>query len=379
MATRGTGNQARPPANDRQPGITDVRGVDSSRLLAPGAERRQSLAGFDPDYVDIVDYIVRCTHKIWEEKNAGLIYTHYLHNSIIHSGDGATYGREAVTQGTIQSIAAYPDELCFADDVVWTGNDVDGFYTSHRNTTIARNTGATFYGPPANRQVRRTGIALCYVRENRIIEEWVVRDDLAVIQCLGLDLEETVARLARRDPGSPQEHEAHGEIERTLGQLAPEPYRARAGAAFDIDEFARRTLNEVWNRRMLGELQRAYAANYVCHTMGDRNLYGRGQYAAWVLALLGALPDAQLIVDQLFWIDDGDGRYRTSLRWSLLGTHSGGGMFGPPTGVRCRLWGITHHHIRDGQFAEEWTYTNELAVRKRIWLARNGESEQAHH
>ena len=67
-------------------------------------------------------------------------------------------------------------------------------------------------------------------------------------------------------------------------------------------------------------------------------------------------------VDQLFWMDDGNGCYRTSLRWSLLGTHTGSGVFGEPTGVRCRVWGITQHHIRDGQFVEEWTYTNELAI-----------------
>jgi len=351
--------------------ITDVRGADSSCLLAPDPQRRQPLAGFDSDYVDIVDYIVRCTHRIWEEKNAGLIYTHYLHNSIVHSGDGATYGREAVTQGTIQSIAAYPDERCYADDVIWTGNDQDGFYTSHRNTTIARNTGPTFYGPATNRVVQRTGIALCYVKANRIIEEWVVRDDLAVLRCLGLDLGETVARLAQRSLGDAGASEVHGEIERTAGQQAPEPYPVPQPAAFDVDWFVRRTLHEVWNRRMLGEIRAAYAPNYICHTMGDQHLYGRGEYTASVLNLLAAFPDGQLIVDQLYWMDDGDGNYRTSLRWSLLGTHSGSGMFGPPTGTRCRVWGITQHTIRNGQFIEEWTYTNELAIRKRLWLARH--------
>ena len=63
MLETATAEQPAPPP------ITDVRGTDSSRLLAPGAQRRQPLAGFDEDYVDIVDYIVRCTHKIWEEKH----------------------------------------------------------------------------------------------------------------------------------------------------------------------------------------------------------------------------------------------------------------------------------------------------------------------
>jgi predicted ester cyclase len=199
----------------------------------------------------------------------------------------------------------------------------------------------------------------------------VVRDDLAVIQCLGLDLEDAIAQLAQGDLGKPQAGEVHGEIERTVGQAAPAPYPQSQRNGFGVDDFVRRTLHEVWNRRMLGELRRAYAPNYVCHTMGEQHLYGRGAYAAWVLALLAAFPDGQLLVDQLYWMDDGGGRVRTSLRWSLGGTHSGAGVFGPPTGVRCRVWGITQHHIRDGQFVEEWTYTNELAVRKRLWLARH--------
>ncbi len=169
----------------------------------------------------------------------------------------------------------------------------------------------------------------------------------------------------------------HGEIERTVGQQAPEPYPARQGGDFAVDDFVRGTLHEVWNRRMLGEIRQAYAPNYVCHTMGEQVLYGRGEYTALILGLLAAFPDGQLLVDQLYWMDDGEGRYRTSLRWSLVGTHSGHGMFGAPTGVRCRVWGITQHHIRDGQFVEEWTYTNELAIRKRLWLARHGLLPQA--
>ncbi len=44
-------------------------------VKAASTGRRHPLKGFDEDYVDIVDYIVRCTHKIWEEKAVGLIYT----------------------------------------------------------------------------------------------------------------------------------------------------------------------------------------------------------------------------------------------------------------------------------------------------------------
>lgn len=34
--------------------------------MTAGTDRCRSLQGFDPEYVDIVNYIVHCTHRIWE-------------------------------------------------------------------------------------------------------------------------------------------------------------------------------------------------------------------------------------------------------------------------------------------------------------------------
>ena len=73
------------------------------------AEKNQPMQGFDDDYVDIVDYIIRCTHKIWEEGGLGRIYTHYQHNVKIWTSDGLTYGREDVIAATAETQAAFPD------------------------------------------------------------------------------------------------------------------------------------------------------------------------------------------------------------------------------------------------------------------------------
>ena len=68
-------------------------GSDISQLMEPGSETRQGMQGFDDDYVDIVDYIVRSTHKIWEGRGVGLIYSHYVHNPRIHTANELVYGR----------------------------------------------------------------------------------------------------------------------------------------------------------------------------------------------------------------------------------------------------------------------------------------------
>ena len=162
-------------------------GEDITKLMNPGSDRRQSLQGFDEDYVDIVDYIVRCTHKIWEEWGMGLIYTHYRHNAEVHLADGYIYSREAMVTASINFLSAFPDRRAYADDVVWAGDDKAGFHTSHRITGMGTNLGYSIYGKPTGRKIRYMTIANCFVLENRVCEEWLVRDYMALVLQLGLD------------------------------------------------------------------------------------------------------------------------------------------------------------------------------------------------
>jgi hypothetical protein len=73
-------------------------------------ERRMPMRGFDPEYTDIVDYIIRITHRIWEERAVGYIYDTYQHNCVIHGSGGSIHGREIVVANTIQSLAMYSYE-----------------------------------------------------------------------------------------------------------------------------------------------------------------------------------------------------------------------------------------------------------------------------
>jgi predicted ester cyclase len=196
-------------------------------------------------------------------------------------------------------------------------------------------------------------------------------DDVGVIRQLGLDLDETVARFAQRDAAQPLQN--YGDTEHRLGQYAPEPLPAKANPVpgFDLDDFLRRNLHEIWNRRMFNVIRDVYYENCIFHGPAQRELYGRGDYTAFVLSLLAAFPDARFAIDQLYWNEEAPGEYRTSMRWSLIGTHEGHGIYGEPTGSRFRLWGLTQHVIVDGRFVEEWTVFNELALLKRLYLARS--------
>jgi len=335
-------------------------------IVDAGGPPRQPMHGFDPDYVDVVDYIVRITHRIWEEKAVGLIYDTYGHNISMWSTDGLTKGRETVVANTLRSLAAYPDVRIYVEEVVWSGNEKDGYHTSMLATSVRRNTGYSAYGPPTGRTVVRRGIANCLVRENRIIEEWLVHDELAVVRQMGYDPYEQAARIAHAEAAAGHGGGRVGEVERIAGQTVPLPYPPPTHDGFDPEDLVRRGMHEIWNRRMLDQVNAYYAADVLCHASSAKELYGVGDLKVHILNLLGAFPDALMTVDHFYGMDDGQGGYRTAVRWTLIGTHMGPGIYGTPTGRQVRLMGISQHRIVRGVIVEEWMVYDEFALLKQL-------------
>ncbi|MDQ2998162.1 MAG: hypothetical protein M3R61_14085, partial [Chloroflexota bacterium] len=130
-----------------------AKGGTDRLLLNPGTARAQPMRGFEETYVDIIDYIVRITHRIWEEKQIGYIYDTYRHNARVTDDSGLQYGRDKIVADTIHTINAFPDIRLYADEIVWAGDDQVGFYTSHRTVIIGHNTGYSKYGPPTGKKV----------------------------------------------------------------------------------------------------------------------------------------------------------------------------------------------------------------------------------
>ncbi len=347
--------------------VMNVPHQDISQLMPPvGGEQRQSLQGFDEDFVDIVDYIIRITHRIWEEKGIGLVYDYYSHNCPLHTSDGTIYGRDAVVAGTIQAIAAFPDRRLYGDEVIWTGNDTDGFYTSHLITHMGHNTGHTVYAPPTGRKVIYNAIANCLIKENRIVEEWLIRDELSLIRQLGLPPIETARQVAAREAARSVQLNVPGEVERVKGQTTPATLPPPP-KTFDLEDFVRRSIHEIWNWRLLNKIDDYYVQNYRCNAASGRRLYGLGDFRAFILSMLAAFPDAVINVDHFCYLGNERDGYRTATRWTLLGTHTGPGIYGEPTGKRVYLMGTSHHLIQQGKFVQEWTLFDEFSLLKQLY------------
>ena len=85
------------------------------------------------------------------------------------------------------------------------------------------------------------------------------------------------------------------------------------------------------------------------------------------MTLLVAFPDAAVHIDHLYWLGNDAEGYRVAVRWTLQGTHHGPGLYGDPTGRRVNIMGITHYHVKNGKFVEEWTVFDEMALLKQLY------------
>ena len=343
--------------------LTGKDNSDQARSLDGDSEA--SMQGFDPKFGDIVDYILKITNEIWEERGIGRLYDYYSTNIRVHTSDGYMYTREKVIEGTIQALAAFPDRRLYGEEVVWTGDDKHGYYTSHRLTHEGHNWGHTKYGPPTGLRVSYRSIADCHVVRNVIVEEWLVRDELSMIFQLGYDVHEMAHKIAEEEANSGLSLTVPAEVDRLRGQLPPEPYKDNAST--EIENFVRRSIHEIWNWRLLNEIDAYYAPNFICDSASGRQFYGRKQFTNYILSLLSPFPDLAVSVDHFCALEDGPDRYRTAARWTMVGTHSGPGIYGPPTGNQFKIVGISHHIVENNKFIQEWTVFDEFSLLKQLY------------
>lgn len=330
------------------------------------APESAAMKGFDPQFRDIVDYIIRITHEIWEDRAIGALYDYYGTNMKIHTSDGDIFGRDKVIEGTIQALAAFPDRRLYGDEVIWSGNDNEGWFSSHRLIHEGHNWGATAYGPATGKKVTYRAIADCAVKDNVIYEEWLVRDELSLVTQLGFNGFDLAKKLAAADPKPNRNLTVLSEADRLRGQRPPAAPAPFGSDHFSVENLVKTSMHEIWNWRLFNKVADYYSENYICESASDRRLYGRNAYINYILSLMSPFPDLSVQVDHHCSLQQDERTHRAATRWTMRGTHKGPGVYGDPTGKQIQIIGVTHHLIVDGKFIQEWTLFDELVLLKQI-------------
>jgi predicted ester cyclase len=318
------------------------------------------MRGFDPQFKDLPDYIEKVTREIWEDRGIGGSLAKYYRGTIVRAANGIIVGDQGVAGATLATLHEFPDRQLVYEDVIWTGNEDDGFLSSHRLISVMRKQGDGAYGPASGALVRSRIIADCVVKDNVISEEWLVRDHSSFAACLGFTPQSLARDLVEQDL------RRFGEVQFfTPAQDVPGPYVAVIDESEDARRYAA-AWTTIWGSKTPAAIRDHYHQGASVSIPGGTTLSGHGDIDRWVISYLASFPDLRLTVDHLIVNRDPGQPARLALRWSIEATHSGWGRFGEPSGAPVYILGMTHAYLVDGRITIEWITIDEVAIWKQI-------------
>jgi hypothetical protein len=347
---------------NQDPEVLSPVGRPMREQLAEGP-RRQPLDGFEPIYRDIVDYIVRCTHRIWEEKNVGLCRTHYSDDCVMHTLAGPSVGMEVVTQNTVASLASYADRVVLAEDVIWSEDAPGEYYSSHRISSRSTHFGdEPLIGHATMRETGVTTIADCKVVANRIVEEWLVRDNATALWQVGADPRAIAAAAAAADrEGDQSRHAWRAEAiaaTRNQADVAIEDGHPAAPLAG--------MLRNAFVEDLYGDAAAHMSPCVEVRWPSRRHGFGRGFWVGCAMQLANGLHDRSFRCEHVAARPLPHGDVGVAIRWSLAGVHKGTGVWGDPSGRDLWLLAVSHYRLREGLIIEDATVFDEVSVLRQI-------------
>ena len=323
-------------------------------------------------YADPEDYIMSWTDRIWEPRGMGQIREHYRPDIKVHGAYGTVVGSEAIIRACLQKNAAYPRRSFTGEDVVWEARAANSFISAHRIINCGRQEGYWHYGPPSFQHSVSRNVAVCLVVDGWITEEWVVRDEWAVVEQSGHDVQQVAAAIALAPSaellgGTSLIGEAPADA---LHQGVSGPRPDHDGVE---DQVVATMIDRVWNGHQRQEVPDFFDRNLVTETTRHRTLARWDGYKDELDHLFAPFPDAQVAPYDIALNVDPFYGTRVSVLWKLRGTYSGVPLYGPVTYAPVDVLGCSQFLMRGEKIVREWRVYDEIALLSQIIRARSGE------
>lgn len=324
------------------------------------------MKGFSHRFVDFPDYIVGITKEIWEDRGLATLHDYYAPDIIVRSPSSVVVGNQDVISATMATLAEFPDRTLYGEDVIWSGSPEEGMLSSHRLHSTATHVNPGVYGAPTGTKLKYRIIADCHAINNQINDEWLIRDQGAIVRQLGLDPKAYARDLIAREGGP---------------ENCVKPYTP----ATDVEGPYKGCGNDnAWGQSYADILTRIMSADFrvipeeydraaiLSYAGGAQTLSFDGADQFW-MGLRSSFPDAEFKIHHMIGREDPLMPPRAALRWTLHGKHSGWGSFGVPTGAEVFVLGASHAEfgaLISGQpkLRREWALFDETAIWKQILL-----------
>ena len=320
------------------------------------------MKGFSKRWKDFPDYILGITQEIWEGRGIGTLNHYYTPDIPVRAPSGVVIGSQGVIGATMATLAEFPDRVLLGEDVIWSGTPEAGMLSSHRILSKATHLGDGAFGPASGKPLVYRIIADCHAINDQINDEWLIRDQTAIVRQLGWESQGFARDQIARE-GGPE----HCSKPLTPTTDVAGPYAGRGNDDAYGEQYA-----SVLQRMMaadMGAVPNTYDRAVQSHYPGGDTGHGLEAVDRFWMALRSAFPNANFQIDHQIGREDAMMPPRAAIRWSLHGKHDGWGMFGAPTGAEVYVLGISHVEFGPWGIRREYTLIDETAIWKQILLA----------
>jgi len=319
------------------------------------------MKGFDSNYKNLTDYILKITKQIWEGKDVESISKYYSENIPVRSPFGITYGFKPVIDATYKTLDEFPDRQLLGEDVIWSGNDDEGYHSSHRILSKATHLNDGYYGKKTGNKIVYRVIADCACKNNQVYDEWIVRDQGAMVRQIGFTPKEFAQKIIENEGGLEKAQKLFNSKSDMSSEYKPTP-APKNSVGIKYSNILNKVFKDDYDFS-------DYARAASIYWPGNRIGHGREDIVKFWKLLKEALNNIKFSVEHTGYLEEPNKNYKASIRWFLEGVHSNDtSEFGEATNKNIFVMGINHAEISEGNVIREWVLFDEVAIWKQILM-----------
>jgi hypothetical protein len=231
--------------------------------------------------------------------------------------------------------------------------------SSHRIISTASHLGDGSFGKATGKKVVFRTIADCHAIKNQVNDEWLIRDQGAIVRQLGMMPKDFARDQISLEGGIEKCNHPFNDSMDKKG-----PYIGNG----NTNEWGEKYV-DILNRIMNDDAS-VYRSEYDrgCHLEYPGGVCGHSYVDAeefW-RGLRSSMPSAVFTVEHQIGREDSHLSPRAAVRWNLKGKHDGWGVFGEPTGADLYVMGVSHAEFGPWGLRREYTLFDETAIWKQI-------------